>query len=82
VISATDEFSEPNGYRRGGHSRHSVSLIDAAIAGPTWKRITPYEVEQKFLVPVLLEIGVPTTTNSLHTRSLHTALRLKLYPDF
>lgn len=45
-------------------------------------RTTASEVEQKFLPPVLLETGVPTTTNSLHGCFWQTALTLNRNPDF
>jgi hypothetical protein len=43
--------------------------------------ITVSEVEQKFLVPVLVESGVAIATYSLQARSLQTAESVKRYPE-
>jgi hypothetical protein len=62
--------------------RHSETVTGAVNGGSLLKRITPSEVEQKFLPPVLLSTGVPTTTNSSHSPCLQTAVTLKRNPDF
>ncbi len=69
-------------YCSGAQAWHSDTLTGEIRGGSVLKRINPSEVEQKLLPPVLLETGVPTTTNSLHNCSLHTAMTLKRNPDF
>ena len=53
-----------------------------AVGGsPTLERITPSDVEQKVLVPVLFETGVATARSSLHGCSLQIVDTWNLYPD-
>src|SRR3989442_3230885 len=66
----------------GDHARHSDTLTGEVRGGPVLKRITPSEVEQKLLVPTSLATGVPTTTNSLHSCCLQTAVMRNRKPDF
>jgi len=49
-------------------------VIISSIGSPALNRITPSEVTQKLLVPVLLETGVATTTNSEHFLCLQLAV--------
>ena len=46
------------------------------------ERITPPEVEQKFLAPELLSTGVAKTAYSWHWRNAQVAAILKRNPDF
>ena len=70
------------GYWMGDQPRHSDALTREFNGGPTFRWITPSDVEQKLRVPVLLLTGVATTTYSLHTRNLHIAVTWNWYPDF
>lgn len=63
-------------YCSGDHLWHSEKLTGKVIGGPTLKRTTPSEVEQKLLDPVLLLTGVPTTTYSSQVCFLQTAVML------
>jgi hypothetical protein len=69
-------------YYSGGHALHSDTLTGASRGAPPLYRITPSEVEQKLLVPVLVATGVATDTYSLHTSCLQRLLSRKRYPDF
>jgi hypothetical protein len=57
----------PARYRSDAYVRHFETLIGEVGEPANLKRMTPSELEQKPLTPVLLETGVATTTYSLHT---------------
>jgi len=53
-------------YRNGCQDLHSKVRMGVVSGGPTFIRITPSEVEQKFLLPVLALIGVASATYWAH----------------
>ena len=50
-------------YCTGSQELHFAALIAEVSGGPELKRITPSEVAQKLLDPVLTDMGVAIATN-------------------
>src|SRR5437868_14953504 len=64
-------------YCNGAQCRQSVEPSAVADGVTRVKRITPSEVVQKLLTPVLFESGVARAVNSSHLFSLHRETMLK-----